>query len=477
MRLSSIFLTIGWCGLLLALLMLMPAFWGLVAGDFQSAVKFALNAMLVIFVSGALIFSGRGGNNQKVRKSELYLVAPLTYLVLGVFGSFPLIGNLTNLGFAAAFFEVVSGLTTTGASVFANPEYENESVLLWRGLLGWLGGLQILTFSAAIIMPFGIGGVKLKATLIRQSEEESLAQRLRRALKLISTPYLCVTFAGIVLLLLSGMPLFDSLFLVFSTISTTGFVASTSPVTEFASGFSITVLNLLMLFGALAFPLHLLFTRAHFKSFLTEPEVKALAIMLALVASFSFLSLPGYSFLQSVTLAVSMVTTTLLPVSDSATLGVNWLAFFIPIAVGGMVLSTAGGIKLFRVMVLLRHIWQQMKILPYQHAVEHIKYGERHVEKEQVEEIWSFFILCIAAFGFVFVVCSLFFADFELMWLATLGSITNAGGLAVMAGHPDLYQNLSSFGHIFLAMVMIAGRLELFVVLVLLTPAFWRSGN
>lgn len=479
MRLSSIFLTIGWCGLLLAFLMLIPAAWGVAVMDYPSAVKFGLNAMLVTFISGALIFSGRGVNAAKVRKSELYLVAPLTYLMLGVFASFPLIGSLTNLGFSAAFFEAVSALTTTGASVFANPEYENESVLLWRALMGWLGGLQILTFAAAIIMPFGIGGVKVKAILIRQSEEESLPQRLRRALKLIALPYLSVTLVGVVLLLLSGLSVFDSLFMTLSTVSTTGFTASLSSITENASNFSLLILSALMLFGALAFPLHMVLLKGQFKLFRKEPELKAFAFILILTGIISIISMPFASLVESLTFAVSMVTTTLLPVQSGASgwEGGNWLIFLIPVVIGGMVLSTAGGIKLFRVIILVQHIWQQMKILPYQNAVEHIKFGDRHVHKEQVEEIWAFFILSIVTFGFVFLVCSLLLSDFELMWLATLGTLANAGGIALIAGYPELYQNLSSFGHIFLAFVMIAGRLELFIVLVLFNPAYWRSGN
>ena len=219
MRLSSIFLTIGWCGLLLALLMLMPAFWGLVAGDFQSAVKFALNAMLVIFISGALIFSGRGGNNQKVRKSELYLVAPLTYLVLGVFGSFPLIGNLTNLGFAAAFLRLSRQRRRVPAFLPARNMKTVGIALAWFvGVVGWLANTDF--FRCHYYAVWNWWG-EVEATLIRQSEEESLAQRLRRALKLFL--YLCVIRQH------CSSPAFrhavvDNVF-GFSTISTTGFVA------------------------------------------------------------------------------------------------------------------------------------------------------------------------------------------------------------------------------------------------------------
>ncbi len=479
MRLASIFLTTGWCGLIMAALMLLPALWALVIFDFLSAATFSLTSLIVFFISGAMIFSARGVAAQNVRKSELYLLAPVAYIILGVLGSLPLISKTGGLDFAAAFFETVSGLTTTGASVYANPEYETESVLLWRAILGWFGGLLILTFAATIIMPFSIGGVKIKATLIRQKEEESLPQRMRRALKLVALPYIGVTLGGIILLILTGQAFFEACFLTLSTISTTGFVSALSPLTEYASTLSIFVLNGLMLFGMLAFPLHYAFIQGRWRTIAKEPESKGALIMLGVTFVLIASAMPDWSISEKLSGAISIVTTTALAIhpAQASGAGLSLLVYFMPIAIGGMALSTSGGIKLLRMIVLMRHLWQQMSLLPYQHAVAYFKFGERQIKKKQLKEIWNFFILCLVMFALVLLGNSFFFTDFELIWLATLASLSNAGGLAIMSGYPDLYQNMSSFGHIFLAFVMIAGRLELLIVLVLINPAYWRSGN
>ena len=478
MRFGGILISLGWGGLFLSGLMLLPALWAFFIDHPYESVKFFLTALFVLFISGAMIFTGRGGTKERLRKSEIYLLAPLAYIFLGFLGGIPMIGMGGGLSFSQAFFEGVSALTTTGASVYVNPEFQSEALLLWRGVLAWFGGILILTFAVSVFTSFGIGGVKVKAVLVRQNENETLPQRLKRSMKYVFLPYLFFSVAGFIGFILSGLPIFDALSLTFSSISTTGFVTYASPLYDRLPAFALFTLNLLMLIGALGYPLHQALMVGRFRELNKDPELKpflALALILMLVL---FLAVPNTRLGEALTLAISLITTTALPIHHSAHAGagISLLFYFIPVAIGGLALSTAGGLKFLRIIILLQHIWRQMSILPYQHAVEHFKFGDRHVEIEQVKEIWAFFVLFLCAFAFVLIGSAFIFSDFEQMWIATLSAITNAGGLAMIAGAPSLYADMSSFGHIFMALVMIIGRLELLVVLVLINPAYWRSG-
>lgn len=484
MRFTGVFLTLGWGGIMIAFLMFFPALWALLSGSIIEAKKFFLDALIITFVSGAFIFSSRDVRKHKVRKTELFLTSTLVFFILPVFAALPLIGTGYQIGFWQAYFEAVSGLTTTGASIYTHPEFETEATLLWRALIGWVGGLLTLTVCVSLFVPANMPGVGVKGALqIKQNENDSLHQRFRRSMKLIYRPYAGLTLIGFLALWFSGAGFFDALCFTLNTISTTGFTPQLGALTDYMPPFSLFVITLLMLVGALSFPLQSDVFRGRLQRLFADVEFVHFIIFI-IFFTFLYFIFSTASHITSLSgafmMAVSLVTTTALPMvetSSDPTIGPSVLVLFFPIIIGGMLLSTTGGIKVLRVVIMLKYIWAEMKILPYPSAVEHLTYGTRRVEESDVAKIWFFTILAILSFGLVFVMSGLFYTDFNTTWLGAVALITNTGGVAVISGHPDLYANLSSFGHIFSSIVMVFGRLELMALLVLFNPAYWRSGN
>ena len=483
MRFTGVFLTLGWGGMMVASLMLLPAFWAFTTGSVLEAEKFLLDSLLIIFLSGGFIFSGRNRRQAKVRKTELLLTSALVFFTLPFFAALPLIGTGEQIGFWAAYFEAVSGMTTTGASIYVHPEFETEATLLWRALTGWIGGLLTLTICVGLFLSLNMSGIRIKGIdHIRRNENDSVAQRFKRSLKLVYKPYTGLTVIGFIALWLSGAGFFEAVCFTLNSISTTGFVLTLTPINSTLPPLSILILSLLMLAGALNFVLqgelfsgriHKLYKDTEFTHF----------IIFILFITLLFLLFSHMSGTQNLagafTMAISLMTTTALPMTKSAdpTQGANVLILFLPVIIGGMLLSTAGGVKTLRVVVLFKHIWTEMKILPYPSALERLTYGGRAIKKADVAQIWFFTIIVFISFCFVLILAGLFYPNFDTAWLGSIALLANAGGLAIIAGQPDLYANLSSFGHIFSAIIMVFGRLELVVLLALLNPAYWRSGN
>jgi len=500
MRLARIFFTVGWGGMMLAAIMCLPTLWAVLAGDLLQAGKFFVSALLAIFLSGSLILIGRGGAVTHVHKDELFLTAVLFFTILPLLGALPLIGTGNGVGFWAAYFEAVSGLTTTGASIYANPEYETGAVLLWRALLGWLGGLWMLSFCIAIIAPFGIGGVGVKGVAIRQSKTENLPHRLRRALRQIWPAYLGLTMLGIVFMWVSGAPFFEALCLSLSAVSTTGFVPDLAPIGSYLPPLSIVCLLRLMLLGAMSYPLLEALFAGRFRMLKKDIEVKHFIYFILCISLFMLFAQNtnnigrmadmklgdmtlidwGVEIAHALTNSISLLTTTAMPIykpHDSPLIGFSILAIFIPVMIGGMCLSTAGGLKVLRASLFLKRIWRELKSLPFPSAIVHLQYGGRRVPREQSYAIWVFFIFFLGILALSVIIASLFTANFNDAWLASLAALTNAGGIAMFVGQPDLFANLPAFGHIFFILIMVLGRLELFIVLVLFNPIYWYSHN
>lgn len=468
---------------MIAALMLLPALWALGFGSPLEAKKFFLDALVIIFLSGAFIFSGREVSSHKVRKAELFLTSGLAFFILPMFVALPLIGTGHQIGIWEAYFEAVSGLTTTGASIYTHPKYETEATLLWRALTGWMGGLLTLTVCVSLFVPANIPGVGVKSiTLIRQNENDSLPQRFRRSLKLVYRPYFGLTVIGFLALWLTGTGFFDSLCFALNTISTTGFVSQLDPVNTYLPPLSIFILCLLMLAGTLSFTLQIELFRGRLKQIYDDIEFSHLMIFI-LIITVLFILFSNVSQTETLsdafTMAISLVSTTALPMAKSSnpTHGPTILIIFLPVVVGGMLLSTSGGLKIMRAVILCKHIWAEMKNLPYPSAVEHLKYEARRVDVREVEKIWFFAILTFVSFAIVVVLAGFFYPDFNAALLGSIALMSNAGGIAIISGQPDLFAKLSSFGHIFSSVIMVFGRLELMALLVLFNPTFWRSGN
>jgi trk system potassium uptake protein TrkH len=497
MRYSNIIFTVGWGGIMLSAMMFLPFLWAIFGGDGQSGERFLVAILITSFVSGAFILSGRNVRFEKVRKSELFLVSLVLYLMLPFLACLPFISSGQGVGLWAAYFEAASALTTTGASIYIHPEFEPEALLLWRSLLGWFGGLLILTLSVAIIAPMGLFGIDLKPINIRQSEEEILPRRLRRSMRLIGGGYVLITLAGIVALVMTGNSVFNALSLTFSTISTTGFATTLAPLSAYISSSGMVVLCVLMLLGSLSYPAFILGLRFPLAAARKDLEIRQyvqLIFLLWLVLHFSVNTSTGdgqsstlpsllppllSELINSLATAISMLSTTALAINAPEQLLERWPApvLFLPVIIGGMTLSTAGGIKVLRFSLLAKRIWYEIRNLPYPSSVEHMHYGERYVSLNQMMRVWGLFLVYLVGFAVSFMIGGLLTDNFDSAWLLALALLNNAGGVAVMGGQPELFAGLPPIGHILSSLMMILGRLEFMILLVLLMPGYWRSGN
>lgn len=478
---------LGWGGVLLSTTMLLPLSWALFQADYNYVSRFLISFMISSFVSVAFVLVGKSKDIKPVEKSELFLTAVFLYLFLPILAAMPFYALENNgtqtlgatIGLWEAYFESVSGLTTTGATIFADPAELSEPLLIWRSVLGWLGGILILSLGVALMAPNGFFGISLKPLNIRQNASEPLPHRLRRSFKYVAKPYFGLTFIGMVFLLLTGTELAEAVSLTFNAISTTGFSLSLNPLDSFLTSQALVVVTLLMFAGSVSYPLLIAAQNLTFETFKEDREIQDFVVTIICLGVALALILPSHSLLSSLTMAVSMLSTTAFMISDPKIITTYLPAaiFFLPVLIGGMTLSTAGGLKVLRFYLLIKRVTYEVVNLPYPNSVESMHYGGKFVTKETMASIWGLFLMYFIGFVGSFLIMSFLTNDFEIAWLLALALLNNAGGVLHMAAHYDLLVNMPPISHILMSFIMILGRLEFLVVLVILLPKLLIRGN
>ncbi|HAK98712.1 MAG TPA: hypothetical protein DCP14_05105 [Rhodobiaceae bacterium] len=473
---GTIIFCLGWGGVLLSTTMFIPLGWALFQADYIYVGRFLISLMISSFLSVAFVLVGKSKEVKPVQKSELFLTAVFLYLYLPLLAALPFfslgIDVEQNVGFWGAYFEAVSGLTTTGATIFKNPEMVNETLLIWRSTLGWLGGVLILSLGVALMAPNGLFGINLKPLNIRQNASESLPHRLRRSFRYVVKPYLGLTAIGIILLALTGTELADTVSLTFNAVSTTGFSLSFTPLDSLLNSQALAVLSLLMFAGSLSYPLLIAAQSLNFETFKEDREIQDFVLTIICMSLALALFFPNNGLLVSLTMAINMISTTAFVISDPALI-TNYLPaaiFFLPVLIGGMTLSTAGGLKVLRFYLLVKRVTYEVVNLPYPNSVESMHYGGKFVSKETMASVWGLFLMYFVGFVVSFLIMSFLTNNFESAWLLALALLNNAGGVIYMSGQYDLLMSMPPISHILMSLIMILGRLEFLVVLVILLP-------
>ena len=480
---GTIIFCLGWGGVLLSTTMLIPLGWAIFQADYISVGRFLISLMISSFISVAFVLVGKSKEVRPVQKNELFLTAVFLYLFLPLLAALPFFSLSTDveqsIGFFGAYFEAVSGLTTTGATIFKDPEIVNQSLLIWRSTLGWLGGVLILSLGVALMAPNGLFGINLKPLNIRQNANESLPHRLRRSFRYVVKPYLFLTGIGIIFLGLTGANLADTISLTFNAVSTTGFSLSLAPLDSYLSSQALSVLSFLMFAGSLSYPLLIAAQSVNAETFKEDKEIQDFVVSIIFLSLVMALFFPNHSFLVSITMAINMISTTAFVISDPVII-TNYLPaaiFFLPVLIGGMTLSTAGGLKVLRFYLLIKRVTYEVVNLPYPNSVESMHYGGKFVSKETMASVWGLFLMYFIGFVISFLIMSFLTNDFETAWLLALALLNNAGGVIYMTGQFDLLVNMPPISHILMSIIMILGRLEFLVVLVILLPKLLIRGN
>jgi trk system potassium uptake protein len=473
-RVTGILLT------LFSLTMLVPAAVAILYDE--PAVRTFGMAFLITLLCGLVMWLG-SRDRRELRSGDGFLITVLFYLSLGLFGAVPLyLEDSVNASFTDAAFESLSGITTTGATVLTGLDDLPRSILFYRQLLQWLGGMGIIVLAVAILPMLGIGGMQLyRAEFTGPAKDNKLTPRITETAKALWYLYLGLTTACAVAYWVAGMSWFDAICHSFSTVAIGGFSTHDASMGHFANPAIEAVAIFFMIIAGINFGLHFVaLRRTRLGVYWHDPEVRLYLGILAGVAAVVYLVLLQHPDASQIPLrdslfqAVSIATTTGFTTSDFSVwpAAAPALLLFAAFA-GGCAGSTAGGLKVVRVLLIYRQGLREMKRLIHPSGVFTIKLGAQRVPDRVVDAVWGFFSLYVIVFlTLVCVMLMLADVDFLTAFSAVAACLNNLGpGLGDVALN---YQTLPDSTKWLLILAMVLGRLEIFTLLVLLTPAFWR---
>jgi len=484
MRVSYTLHLVGFLTFFLGLTMIFPLLFGLYYQDGSAGPL--LKSLLVTLASGLalyLLFRGKGTKNELMTHREGMGVVAIGWTAAGLFGALPYYWGGVFPDFSNAFFESVSGFTTTGASVLSQIEGVPRGLLFWRSLTHWLGGMGIIVLSLAILPLLGIGGMQLYKAEVPGPVPDKLKPRIKDTAMVLWKVYLLFSAAETLLLMLGGMDLFEALCHTFGTMATGGFSTRNASIGAYESPCVDTVIMVFMLVAGINFALHYQFLKGHPLAFWRDPECRFFVGIVAIFCLTVTFNVYGRVY-ETVAEAfrfggfqvMSIITTTGYATADYEMwppLSQNILLFCM--FLGASAGSTGGGMKCMRIMLLLKHSYKQLFSLIHPHAVTQVKLGGRPISDEVLHSIWGYFMLYLG----LFILCSFLLAalgvDVVTSFAAVAATIGNIGPGLGSVGPTDNYCHIPVLGKWLLILCMLLGRLEIYTVVILFVPEFWRK--
>ena len=473
---------LGFLLMLFSLTMLPPIGISVIFDDGQIPLFGA--AAGLIFGAGFISWLPARRQKRDLRIRDGFVITVLFWLVLGSAGSVPLaLSEQLNLSMTDALFESISGLTTTGATVIVGLDHLPKSVLFYRQQLQWLGGMGIVVLAVAILPMLGIGGMQLyRAETPGPVKDAKLSPRIAETAKALWLIYLSLTAACALAYWISGMAIFDAICHAFSTIAIGGFSPYDASIGHFNSVSIETVAIVFMVISGMNFSLHFIaWHNNSLKHYLHDPEWKTYLLFLfglSLLISLALVENGTYpvneAFRKGIFEVVSIATTTGFTTADYA----SWPTF-IPFLllmsafIGACAGSTGGGIKIIRMLLLYKQGSREIKRLIHPNAVIPIKLGRKPVGSRVIDAVWGFLAAYVLIFAVLMLVCMALGEDPITAYSAVGACLNNLGpGL----GDATLnYSTLSDGAKYVLSFAMLLGRLELFTLLVVLSPSFWEN--
>lgn len=443
-----------------------------------------LNSGLITVCVGLFLwFVFRNASNKNIGKKNAYIIVTSVWLIMSVFGTLPYIlsGEIPN--FTDAFFETISGFTTTGASILTDVESVSKGVLFWRSMTHWIGGMGIIVLSIAILPILGVGGMQLFiAETSPGTKPEKLHPRIKETAQRLWGIYVLLTFFETGFLMLGHMNLFDALCHSFGTIATGGFSTQNSSIANYSSYIQYVIIFFMFLSGT-NFTLHYFSLHGKFKKVFKNEEYKwyafilfSLSIIITFILFFSRDITFEKAFRDSLFQVVSIGTCTGFATTDY----MHWpvigysLIFFLMFS-GGSVGSTSGGIKIMRHVLLFKNIKLQIKKIIHPTAVIPLRLNEKPVSKDIVTNVIAFFIV----YFITFIIGSIILISSGLDLDSAMGGVASClGGIGPglgSVGPVSNYAEISIISKWTLSVIMLLGRLELFSVIILFSRSFWRK--
>ncbi len=477
---KTVFFTLGILQIILGISMLIPILTQIIYSELDSSF---IGAAIISIIFGVLFFLSNLNHDKKLNLQQAFLLTALSWLTIAIFGSLPFIFSNLELSITDSFFESMSGITTTGSTIISNLQEAPKSILLWRAMLQWLGGIGIIVMAITLMPIMNVGGMQLFKISSNDSSEKLLPKSKEVALRLIYVYLTLTTFCALTYRIF-GMSIFDSITHSMTTIATGGFSNYNESIGHFNS-LSIEISSMIfIILGSLPFIAYIKFLNGDKKIFFLDTQIKSFikiiifsVILLSLymlfyTSDFSFINLRPIFFN-----VISILTGTGYVTGEFDVWGSFPLVFFLMLMfIGGCAGSTTCGIKIFRIQILYVFVVNQLKKIIYPKGIFLIKYDKNTIDDKFMASIISFIFLYLVIFFLLTALLTLSGLDFVTSISGAATSISNVGpGLGSTIGPSGNFANLPEFSKWILSFGMILGRLELFAILVLFLPSFWKN--
>ena len=478
---KTVFFLIGILLIVLGIFMLAP--YSMQLMYHENSHSFVSSSFITIFI-GVLFILSNLDKEFRLTLRQTFLFSTLAWVMVAIFGSLPFILSPKEFSFSEAFFESMSGITTTGATIITDLDNSPKSILLWRAIMQWLGGIGIVVMAITILPLLKVGGMQLFKMEGPDSTEKILPRTIEVATIIIST-YLILTFICGFFYWLFGMSIFDSVSHAMTTIATGGFSTHNDSIGFFKNSNIEIIASIFIVLGSIPFISYLRFAQGNKKVFFQDVQIKGLIqlILISVLIMFIYLLFIGYesSILDQIRISsfnvISILSGTGYVTDDFGLWGKFSLIFFLFLMfVGGCAGSTACGIKIFRLQMLLIFLKNQIKKLIYPNSIIISKYNDQKISDTFINSVIVFIFSFLFIFFIIAMLLSISGLDFLTAISGAASAISNVGpGLGDMIGPNGNYKAIPDVSKWILSLGMLLGRLELFAVLVLFFPSFWRN--
>lgn len=442
-----------------------------------------LLSAIITLVSGFLLrLIFHKANNRELGTRDAYIIVSFTWILISAYGTLPFMFSNVIPDFTDAFFESISGFSTTGASILRDIEIVPKGVLFWRSLTHWIGGMGIVVLAIAILPYMGLGGMQLFNAEAPGPSVDKLHPRMAETAKRLWGIYVLLTVAQVVLMLLGGMGLFDSLCHAFGTVATGGFGTKNTSYMKY-SPYLQYITTIFMFFAGTSFTLHYLALKGKLRKVFKSEEYRAyigLTLIATIIVAFLLWLIQNFSieaaFRHALFQVVSIITCTGFASYDYMIWpAFCWFLIFVLMFAGGMVGSTSGGIKIFRHVLLFKNGRAEFRKMIHPNAVFPVRLDGRNVSPEIIHNVLAIFMIYITTFA----IGTLILIGFGLALPDSMGSVaTCMGGIGPglgTTGPAGNFAHLHDVSKWTLSFLMLAGRLELITIYILFIPAFWRN--
>ena len=477
---KTVFFTLGILQVILGISIVFPIIVQIIFGELDSSF---ISASLITIVFGTLFFLSNLEHDRKINFQQAFLLTALSWISVAIFGSLPFIFSDLNLSITDAFFESMSGITTTGSTIITDLDSTPKSVLVWRAILQWLGGIGIIVMAITLMPIMNVGGMQLLKVSSGDASEKILPKTKEITIRLIII-YVALTLLCTLFYKIFGMKFFDSFTHSMTTIATGGFSNYNDSIGHF-NNFKIEITSMIfIILGSIPFIAYIKYLSGNKKIFITDVQIKSFIkiIFFSILILFIYLVIFNKSFseisLRSISFnVISILTGTGYVTTNFDTWGNFPLIYFLILMfIGGCAGSTTCGIKIFRVQILYLFLKNQLKKMIYPRGIFVLKYDNNNVNEKFMASIIAFIYLYIIIFFIIAALLSLTGLDFTTSISGAATSISNVGpGLGKLIGPNGNFSQLPDFSKWVLSLGMLLGRLELFAILVLFFPSFWQK--